>query len=204
MHEAHLHGLTLQVPSLPFQQQDQGLGACATTALWCALARVTRADGGRAVTPLDVARAAPTARGSLVTASTGLDLDQMTGTVRRHYALQFDPQHKGFEGFDEPVTVESAIVPLYPKIRITPEDLVAWVSGLLPVLTDLAGSGKLFLRVEMFYALRGDYLAGLGDVLTDSNRLGEIRRSASLSRYVWLDSASSMRGSRTSSSTQRT
>jgi len=48
-HEVHLQGFTLRVNALPFQQQDQGLGACATTALWSSLARAMRADGGRAV-----------------------------------------------------------------------------------------------------------------------------------------------------------
>lgn len=81
-HEVHLHGFTFRVNALPFQQQDQALGACATTALWSALARVARADGGRALTPLDVARAVPGKGGALVSSPEGLNLDQMTGTIR--------------------------------------------------------------------------------------------------------------------------
>lgn len=81
-HDVHLQGLTLRLSALPFQQQDQGLGACATTALWSSLARAMRADGGRAVTPLDVARAAAGTTGQLIAAPNGLDLERMLRTIR--------------------------------------------------------------------------------------------------------------------------
>lgn len=78
-HRVHLCGLTLRVRALPFQQQDQAVGACATTALWSALSRTVRADGGRAPTPLAVTRAATefavTGRG--LPAADGLELHQM-------------------------------------------------------------------------------------------------------------------------------
>ena len=83
-HGVHLAGLTLLVSALPFQQQDEGLGACATTALWTLLARVLRADGGRAVTPLEVTAAAHGAQqhGGVLAASEGLDLDAMLRAIR--------------------------------------------------------------------------------------------------------------------------
>jgi hypothetical protein len=54
----HLGSLPLKVTGLPFQQQDQRVGACATTATWSALARVSRADGDRPPTPSEVTDAA--------------------------------------------------------------------------------------------------------------------------------------------------
>ncbi|GMU07494.1 hypothetical protein [Corallococcus caeni] len=83
-HDVHLLGLTLRVPGLPFQQQDQGVGACATTALWSALARVARADGARAVTPLAVTLAATRtlALGRAFPANKGLDRSQILEAIR--------------------------------------------------------------------------------------------------------------------------
>ncbi|MDQ3031385.1 MAG: hypothetical protein M3Y87_03140 [Myxococcota bacterium] len=293
LHDVHLNGFTFRVPGLPFQQQDQGLGACATTALWSALARVMRADGGRAATPLDVARAVPGAHGQLIASPEGLELDQMTRAIRalgysthvirpaddndvftlalkacvrsgipvvlrirvqpsgevhavtvvgmresdedegtrdlviesrEHrvrstgltrlylhddrlgpYArsvllrepipgadasrepplrIAFRPHHKGFLEFLEPSYVETAIIPLYPKIRTTPEDLIAWCGDFVPAVLGVAGRRRDSVRVEPFFALGGEYLANVGDVLRDSERLAELRRTALLSRYV--------------------
>ena len=36
-HNVHLAGFSLHVDGVPFQSQDQGVSACATTALWSAL-----------------------------------------------------------------------------------------------------------------------------------------------------------------------
>ncbi len=83
-HDVHLLGMTLKVRGVPFQQQDQGVGACATTALWSALARVTRADGGRAVTPLAVTLAATRTLtlGRAFPASKGLERSQLLEAIR--------------------------------------------------------------------------------------------------------------------------
>ncbi|MGQ0723259.1 MAG: hypothetical protein ACT4PE_17060 [Candidatus Eiseniibacteriota bacterium] len=55
---AHLMGFELSVDGVPFQQQDRAVGACATTAIWTALQRVCRRDGGRAPTPSAITEAA--------------------------------------------------------------------------------------------------------------------------------------------------
>lgn len=299
-HEVHLHGLTLRVAALPFQQQDEGLGACATTALWSALARTTRADGGRAVTPLEVARATPGAQGQLVAAPMGLDLADMKGIIRSlgyephvfqpsewdtfllaikcyvragipvvlrlrmddgevHAAtvaglreaddgefardltfgvttasgneitaratgltrlylhddrlgpygrfrfvapteeevreaaehevavndyIQFSPGRDGFERYLGRTRIESALAPLYPKIRLTAMGLMECAVSYLPIAAGLAASRRDELRFEPFFALGGTYLAQLGDVLDDVARLTQIRREALLSRYV--------------------
>jgi len=79
----HLAGLELTVDGLPFQQQDLGVGACATAALWSALTKAMRTDGRRPLSPSKVTRAATShqlsSRGS--PASAGLNLEQMAATV---------------------------------------------------------------------------------------------------------------------------
>lgn len=50
-YDSHLAGFKLRNKGLSFQQQDQAVGACATTAVWTALQRICRHDGGRAPTP---------------------------------------------------------------------------------------------------------------------------------------------------------
>lgn len=90
LHDVHLAGVTLQVPAVPFQQQELAVGACATTALWSALARVSRADGARAPTPLSVTRAATRFRQTdrAFPALGGLDIFQMTSAI---HALGYSP-----------------------------------------------------------------------------------------------------------------
>ncbi|MBX3245967.1 MAG: hypothetical protein KF901_02155 [Myxococcales bacterium] len=298
-HEVHLHGLTLSVEALPFQQQDQALGACATTALWSALARVMRADGGRAATPLEVAQAVPGARGSLVASPEGLTFDEMRGAIRglgyqvhafrasqhdndefllalktyvqsgipvvlrirvdegelhavavtgfrlhdedqpardlslraHHYeaksaglsrlyvhddrlgpyarfvfvppseeerikadengyppllriAFKADSNGTEFEPYSGSAIVESALVPLYPKIRTTATALLECATEHLPLISQLAGGRRDELTLDSFFALGGRYLRDVGRVLHDRARLGRLRREALLSRYV--------------------
>ncbi len=56
--EIHLLGIKLEVEGLPFQQQDQRVGACGTTAIWSALSKVARTDGARAPDPSKITEAA--------------------------------------------------------------------------------------------------------------------------------------------------
>jgi hypothetical protein len=80
----HLLGLELRARGLPFQQQEQPVGACATTALWSALSRVVRADGGRAPTPHSVTQAATRhyLEDRALPAVSGLELAQLTAAIR--------------------------------------------------------------------------------------------------------------------------
>jgi hypothetical protein len=84
-HRVHVAGLTISFNGLPFQQQDRGVAACATTAIWSALTKVIRSDGGRAPTPFAVTVAATDHRHSARTfpALAGLDLEQMTAAIHR-------------------------------------------------------------------------------------------------------------------------
>ncbi len=83
-HPVHLMGLVLHARGLPFQQQEQAVGACATTALWSAMSRVVRADGGRAPTPYAVTQAATRhyLQDRALPAVGGLELAQLTAAVR--------------------------------------------------------------------------------------------------------------------------
>lgn len=79
-------GMTLTVPTLPFLQQDLGVGACATAALWAALSKATRAAGMRAPTPYSVTKAATRnlVNDRHLPATSGLDLPQMAQAIRDH------------------------------------------------------------------------------------------------------------------------
>lgn len=89
-HRVHLAGLTIELEGLPFQQQDQGVAACATTAVWSALTKVIRTDGGRAPTPFSVTVAATDHRvqARAFPALAGLDLDQMATAI---HAFGYQP-----------------------------------------------------------------------------------------------------------------
>lgn len=83
-HRVHLMGFELTARGLPFQQQEQAVGACATTAIWSAMSRVARVDGGRAPTPYAVTQAATRhyVQDRPLPALGGLELAQLTAAVR--------------------------------------------------------------------------------------------------------------------------
>ncbi len=57
-HRAHLTGFDLEVQGVPFQQQDQGVSACATTALWSSLDGVAALEETAGVSPAAITEAA--------------------------------------------------------------------------------------------------------------------------------------------------
>jgi hypothetical protein len=101
-HAVHLMGLVLTARGLPFQQQEQAVGACATTALWSAMSRVMRADGGRAPTPYAITQAATRhyLRDRALPAVSGLELTQITAAVRElgyaPYVIKPAHEHAAF------------------------------------------------------------------------------------------------------------
>lgn len=279
-------GLTLTIEGVPFQQQDQAVGACATTALWCAIAATTRRDGGRAPTPLAITTAAhrmiPTSRA--LPAHGGMTLEQMVAAVN---AAGHDPDHfkfdaadnlfeiqlltyvrsgfvvllhvdlqngnghhaiavvgfreaqpseqraklahreievpaaaeyyvhddrlgpyaraeweqkddnlptltyvrqnrklRDFAGITGPMEISSALVALYPKIRVNAQDLLRVAGCMAPLvrMMDARSSKKSVLRT--FFALSGSYLEGIYDRVEDSARAVQIIRTLTLPRYV--------------------
>jgi len=81
----HLLGFEFEVRGLAFQQQDRAVAACATTAIWCAMQRAARFEGGRAPTPSAITEAAvkhfvPLGRPF---PSAGLTVEQICEALRR-------------------------------------------------------------------------------------------------------------------------
>lgn len=291
-HRVHLAGLTIEIEGLPFQQQDQGVAACATTAVWSALTKVIRTDGGRAPTPFAVTVAATDHRVQTraFPAVAGLDLDQMATAIHvfgyqphvfqrdgesddfflalktylrsgipvvvrarvvggdfhaltlvgfreragrasrategsgdleirsgdrvqlrsrgieRWYAhddrlgayarlgfvangsgrlthLQLLPSEPGFENLEVPMVFSDAIVPLYPKLRLTAEELVGFAVALSPTIRYLA-RGDETLHVEPRFMLGGEYLRTLHGRSIGRERIIQICTTLTLSRYV--------------------
>lgn len=81
----HLAGYELHVSGLAFQQQDRGVSACATTALWSALHHVAPIERLPAVTPAEITEAATryslNANGRSLP-SEGLNIQQVCEAIR--------------------------------------------------------------------------------------------------------------------------
>jgi hypothetical protein len=286
VHRVHLAGLTLELEGLPFQQQDQGVAACATTALWSALTKVIRTDGGRAPTPFAVTKAAidRKVQARAFPATAGLDLDQTASAVqafdyqphvfqsaddpdafflalkiylrsgipvvvrakvedgdlhaltlvgfrevagdaaapgqmlqigkpdrprlsargiKQWYAhddrlgpyarLGFDadgfklkllPSSGGFPHLQSPMSFWEAIVPLYPKLRLTAEELIEFGVDLAPTIAFLAKAAPGQLSVEPFFVLGGEYIRRLRSRPLARERVVRLCMSLTLSRYV--------------------
>ena len=80
----HLGGFELHVEGLAFQQQDQGVSACATIALWSAIHRVAPMEGLPAMTPAQITQAASRyyLPGGRSLPSQGLTVNQMCEAIR--------------------------------------------------------------------------------------------------------------------------
>lgn len=80
----HLGGFELHVDGLAFQQQDQGVSACATIALWSAIHRVAPMEGLPAMTPAQITEAASRyyLPGGRSLPSQGLTVNQMCEAIR--------------------------------------------------------------------------------------------------------------------------
>lgn len=83
-YSAHLAGVELTVRGLAFQQQDVGVSACATTAVWSALQQIQKHEGIANATPAQITTLA--AKYSLpfgrAMPSEGLSLDQMCQAIQ--------------------------------------------------------------------------------------------------------------------------
>jgi hypothetical protein len=88
----------------------------------------------------------------------------------------------------EPMKVYAAIVPLYPKLRLTPRGLLAVAMDTFPLMRMLVtGQARETLRVELRFMLSGEYIAELlVSKLEDPERVATFAREASLPRYVGI------------------
>jgi len=285
--------LRLGICGVPFQQQEQAVGACATSAAWSALAQVMRHDGGRAPTPFAVTEAATRnwVSDRVFPATSGLKNEQILEAIRQFgysplffepknqtalftlavkcylqsnipvilkvtypdetdahaitavgflehdgtdvpemeyqregwttlrlkskgmsrlyvhddrfgpYAraewktdpntgfikLKYLPREPGFEEFQQEADVEAAMVPIYPKIRLSAQDLVGFAAELLPFFRQLVGpENRDKLLISLHFCLAGDCLELLYHSEIPPRRLVAFARQANLSRYVGL------------------
>lgn len=83
-YKVHLANFALRVKGLAFQQQDQGVSACATTALWSSIHRVAPMEGLAIPTPADITEAASRYLlvGGRPLPSEGLTVHQMCEAIR--------------------------------------------------------------------------------------------------------------------------
>ena len=98
-YDVHVLGLPLHIRGLAFQQQDVGVSACATTALWTSLQRARQLEQSGAAAPAQI-----TLRASQFTLpfgrsmpSEGLSLDQMSMAI---HSLGYSPYLFKAESFD--------------------------------------------------------------------------------------------------------
>ena len=83
LYDADLLGIRLQVRTLPYQEQDHAVAACATVALWSSFHATARLFGGRTASPAQITRAAHTTHHyGRPLPSTGLQIPQMCSAVR--------------------------------------------------------------------------------------------------------------------------
>jgi hypothetical protein len=83
-YRVHLAGFELVVRGLAFQQQDQGVSACATTALWSAIHKVAPLENLPVATPAAITQAASRyfLVGGRALPSEGLTIDQICEATR--------------------------------------------------------------------------------------------------------------------------
>lgn len=291
-YRVHLCGLKLKVCGVPFQQQEQAVGACATTAVWSALAQVMRHDGGRAPTPFAVTEAATKHRVNdrVFPATSGLIDEQILEAIRQFgysphmleckhkegYALfmmsvkcylrsgipvilkvhspgddaahavtvvgfrvddeelvsdishketnwethclrtkgmfrlyvhddrlgayaraewqveadkfiqfNYKPHEAGFEKYSRKVDVIAAIIPVYPKIRLSARDLVGYAGQLLLLFERLVlTKDRNNLYIDLRFAQTGECLEQLFHSGLPADKLSSFAKQAVLSRYV--------------------
>ena len=84
-YEVHVDGIELTVLGLPFQEQDVGVSACATTAIWSALQKFQESESLPAATPAQITTLASRFAlpfGRALPADEGLSIDQMCQSVQ--------------------------------------------------------------------------------------------------------------------------
>ena len=68
--------------------------------------------------------------------------------------VRFAPKEKGFERYETPATIYNALVPLYPKLRLTATDMVEVATELFPLMRQVAGQDfRDSVTLDMRYVL---------------------------------------------------
>lgn len=87
---------------------------------------------------------------------------------------------------NETLRIHQGIVPLYPKIRTSAEELIETATYWSPVIRQTFCQAGDSLGVEMLFQRSGTYSQSLYERDLDPSRLAEFQRKTSLSRYVGL------------------
>lgn len=123
-YKVHVLGVQLEVVGLAFQQQDQGVSACATTAIWTSLQKLKSTEELSGATPAQITMLA--SRFSLPIGrqlpSEGLNLEQMCQAI---HALSISPDllpTPGFE-FARGITYAAALSDTTPILIIAHHEL---------------------------------------------------------------------------------
>ncbi|HOP40419.1 MAG TPA: hypothetical protein PLI53_05200 [Geobacteraceae bacterium] len=105
--------------------------------------------------------------------------------------IKYLPHEDGYGGFCREASIESAMVPVYPKIRLSAQDMIGFAGELLPLMRCIAGQeSRDKLLLDLRFCLAGDCLEFLYSSDVPSNRFADFARQAVLSRYVGLISFS--------------
>ena len=83
LHPVSLFGIDLSIDAVPFQAQDHIVGACATTALWTAIAPMSRREGLKEYSPSEITEISNSLPGQQrIFPNNGLSLPQMLTFLR--------------------------------------------------------------------------------------------------------------------------
>ena len=108
-YQSNLFGIDLSINTLPYQEQDAVLAACATVSLWSCFNKTRELFGSTSPTPAEITRAATSVISfSRSTPSSGLNVQQICSAVK----------HVGLEPEVIPVTSKTPLVSLiYGYVR---------------------------------------------------------------------------------------
>ena len=172
-YQVHLMGVPLHVSGLAFQQQDLGVSACATTALWSALQRARELESGAPATPAQITMRAsryalPFGRSM---PSEGLSIDQMCQAVQ---SLGYAPNLFRAEGYD----ISRWIIFAAIRSGISPVLILAKQQSRLAHAVAVAGMKLIWPHVPLDPNNTNDELAAdLTAVYVHDDRFGPYMRA---------------------------
>jgi len=99
--------------------------------------------------------------------------------------LQLDPTEPGYEDLCVKMHFSHALVPFYPKLRLTAEELTEFAVEVLPLVRKLVAVDlRPTIVMDARFELSGAYLRRTMSYDTDPRRIRQLCCNAVLSRYV--------------------
>jgi hypothetical protein len=165
--------LPFHVEGLCFQQQDAGVAACSSTAIWSSVSKLREHEEIRRATPADISRFA--LERSFLSGRTmptpGLRVDQMCGAV---HSLDFEPVLANFEGAESlfPAVVHAANRSGIPPILILRNESIG--SHAVPVVGTRYNSA---LAQQSARSGWSDRVSGISSFYVHDDRIGPYVRA---------------------------